>query len=162
MKAADLWKQEWESEEKQTLRVLEAVPEDKLSWKPHEKSMTLGGLAQHIAQIPAWGQAVLGEREYVMTGERLPEPASKQEFIDRFRRNAEQLRERIGRVPDESLADPWTLKAGDHTVFTAPRSAVVRSFLLNHIIHHRGQLTVYLRLLDAPVPGVYGPSADEN
>lgn len=151
-----------------TRRVLERVPEDQLGWKPHEKSMTLGRLANHLAELPALGLAVLKG----VTLDVAPKDPSQSNFkpaaqettqgiVELFDKNVAAAREALAGADDAALMEPWSLYKGGEPVFTLPKIAAVRSMLLNHSIHHRGQLTVYLRLTGAKVPSVYGPSADE-
>lgn len=151
-----------EHEISQTRRVLERVPDEHLSWKPHEKSFSLGALALHIANLLEWQRTILTTEELdVATTGRLSPPESREELLRTFDANADALRQALGAADDGALTEPWTLRNGEHTVFTLPRVAVLRSAGISHIVHHRGQLTVYLRLLDVPLPGVYGPTADE-
>ncbi|GAB4230169.1 MAG: hypothetical protein Kow00109_01760 [Acidobacteriota bacterium] len=158
-----LFRQELQFEAQTTRRVLERVPEDKWNWKPHPKSMSMGELASHIATIPEWVQAVIGQDEYDMGSEYRPwQAANRGELLTKFDRLVAEAAELLGGATDQSLAKPWSLKAGEHTIFTQPRAGVVRGMILSHLIHHRGQLSVYLRLNDIPVPSIYGPSADEE
>jgi uncharacterized damage-inducible protein DinB len=155
---------EWQHEAAQTRKLLEAIPKDKLSWKPHPKSYSVGELGTHIATIGKWGVITAAEPSYnIQLGERFAEPVKdKEELLHRFDEHSKAFREALEKLGDEDLAEPWELRAGGRAVFTLPRGAVFRSFIFSHLIHHRGQLSVYLRLLDVPVPGVYGPSADER
>lgn len=154
---------EFDHEMENTRKSLERVPEDKFSFKPHTKSMTLGALATHLATINHWAEAILGLDTFdVSTAPPNPELKSRAEVLAAFDKNAATARKAIADATDAHLLKPWTLTAGSKTVLTMPRVAVVRSFLLNHIIHHRAQLGVYLRLNDVPVPSIYGPSADEG
>lgn len=158
---------ELEQEAASTRKLLERVPEDKLGWKPAEKSMTLSQLANHLANLPTWAVHALtgdeldiappGEEPYVAD-----ELGSVSEIVDSFDANLAKMREAIETTSDERFVQPWTLKNAGKQVFTMPRVAVLRSMILNHLIHHRGQLTVYLRLNDVPLPGIYGPSADDS
>jgi uncharacterized damage-inducible protein DinB len=146
-----------------TRKLLERLPEDKLSWKPHEKSMSLGGLATHLSNIPNWGGTILNEPffDLVAAPPNRPEPTSRAAILAEF----DETRGRVRAWMDKSDAEynaPWTLKRGGQQMFSVPRVAAFRSFVLHHIIHHRGQLSVYLRLNDVPVPPIYGPSADEG
>ena len=147
-----------------TRKLLERVPTDKFDWKPHEKSMTLGRLASHIAEIPDWMTATLTteELDFAKGGYKPTVPATKEELLEKFEQSYTKALETLTSATDETLRGLWTLKNGDHVIFTMPRIATLRSFVMNHFIHHRGQLTVYLRLLNIPVPGMYGPSADEK
>ena len=151
----------------QTRRTLERVPEDRMDWAPHGKSMTAGALATHIANLPTWVGMTLGADRFDMAppGEKPPraEPAeSPAAAVETFDRNVTEARAALDAADDATLTAPWTLLSGGRTLFTMPRVAVLRSFFLNHLIHHRAQLTVYLRLCDVPVPALYGPSADES
>jgi uncharacterized damage-inducible protein DinB len=155
---------EFDHEMGNTRKTLERVPTDKLAWQPHAKSMTLGRLASHIAEMPTWAVRTVRMPEYdFASGDRLRlDLGSTQEILEAFDKNAAEAREAVAAAGDEALREKWTLRRGDQVVFTLARIAVLRSMVLNHIIHHRGQLTVYLRLNDAPVPALYGPSADES
>ncbi len=153
---------EFDEEMKKTRRMLERVPEDKLGYKPHEKSMTLGRLASHVAELPGWTKRTLESEELDLQRGRAPYTAqSHQELLDAFDKHAAEARELIVRVTDEDLQKTWTLKFAGNTVFSMPRFMVLRSMMMNHLIHHRAQLSVYLRLNEVEVPGMYGPSADE-
>ncbi|HXF26740.1 MAG TPA: DinB family protein [Bryobacteraceae bacterium] len=139
------------------------VPEDRLTWKPHEKSMSLGRLAQHVAELPRLAVVALQTDFRDMAGWKPPEPlASREELLNLFDSKRSEARDAIASASDESLMRTWSVKVGKKTIFSMPRAAVVRSFVLTQIVHHRGQLSVYLRLNDIPVPGMYGPSADES
>jgi uncharacterized damage-inducible protein DinB len=154
---------EFDHEMENTRKSLERVPEEKFSFKPHAKSMTLGALATHLATINQWSEAILGQDSFdVSTAPPNPELKSRAEVLAAFDKNTATARKAIADATDAHLLKPWTLTAGNKTVLTMPRVAVVRSFLLNHTIHHRAQLGVYLRLNDVPVPSIYGPSADEG
>ena len=154
--------QEFENEAKTTRRVLERVPSDKLAWQPHPKSMSLGVLALHVAASPG---VICGWAEQDVTqfkGDPSPAPASTEEILAAHDRSVTTTKDILGKLGDEGLKGMWSAKAGDNTLMTMPKAALVRAFVMNHWIHHRGQLSVYLRLLDVPVPSIYGPSADEN
>jgi uncharacterized damage-inducible protein DinB len=146
-----------------TRRVLERLPEDKLGWKPHVKSMTLGELARHVATIPYYGVGVCASDEYdIATAPRNSEGVkSRAELLENFDSKSAALQEALVAQNDETLGELWTFRAGEHVIFTAPRAAALRKLVISHIVHHRAQLSVYLRLLDVPVPSIYGPSADE-
>jgi uncharacterized damage-inducible protein DinB len=149
-------------ESRTTRRVLERVPEDRLAWKPHAKSMSLGQLALHLAQLP-FGIASLLERLTVdVPNVPLVEPASRREILDALERSVAHATERVTAWGDEGLEATWTLTRDGAVLIAMPRGEALRSLMLNHSYHHRGQLTVYLRLLDVPLPSVYGPTADEN
>jgi uncharacterized damage-inducible protein DinB len=157
---------EFDHEMASTRRVLERIPEDKLDWKAHGKSNTIGWNANHLAELPGWSVSILTQPNYDFApigGEpyQSPKLATRQEILDCFDRNVATARKTLAGVKDEIMGDQWSLLAGGQPIFTMPRAAVVRSFLLNHMIHHRAILTVYLRLNDIPVPALYGPSGDE-
>ncbi len=145
-----------------TRGILAAVPADKFDWQPHEKSMTLGRLAGHIAEIPQWTHNILqDELDFEKSPYEPFTPSASQELIKGFEESAEVFNQELPGTTDEALHGMWTLRAGEQVYFRAPRVAVIRDFVLNHIVHHRGQLSVYLRLLDVPVPKVLGPTADD-
>jgi uncharacterized damage-inducible protein DinB len=154
---------EFDHEMTTTRKVLERVPEGQFDWKPHPKSFSIGALASHVATLPVWGSETLTMLEFDVGGDQRPPaaPSSKGELLAAFDKNAASARAALAGKTDAELTAMWTLKRNGHTIFAMPRAAVWRSFVLNHLIHHRGQLTVYLRLLDVAVPSVYGPSADE-
>ena len=153
---------EFENEAGTTRRVLERVPADKLAWKPHPKSMSLGELALHVAASPAVISGWCMQDETTFTGEKPPEPTSCAEILAAHDKGVATVKESLTKVGDEGMKSMWTAKAGGATLMQMPKSVLVRSVVLNHWIHHRGQLSVYLRLLDVAVPSIYGPSADEN
>lgn len=147
-----------------TRKLLERVPDDRLGWKPHEKSMSLGRLATHVAELPGFAALILNGESLDLGGPGYTPKnlSSHQEMLDELDANVRTARELIEKAENESLMQPWTLRKGGQVVFTLPRMAVLRAMLFSHIIHHRGQLSVYLRLNDVPVPSIYGPSADEG
>jgi uncharacterized damage-inducible protein DinB len=154
---------ELEEEAKTTRRTLEAVPEDQLGWRPHEKSMSMGELTMHIARLPAAIAGLASRSEFdVSTPIPLPSASSVAELLSTLDQSLEEARSLLGGIDDSMMPKPWRMMAGDREVFAIPRAALIRSVMLNHWYHHRGQLTVYLRLTGARVPSVYGPSADEN
>lgn len=158
---------EFDHEMANTRKTLERVPEDKLDWKPHHKSWAMGGLATHISNLPSWAVFTINQDSLDLAPPgaepfRLPEAKSRQEFLEMFDKNVADARAAIAGASDEHLFKPWSLLKGGNTLMTMPRVAVLRSFVMNHIIHHRAQLGVYLRLNDVPVPSIYGPSADEG
>lgn len=156
---------EFDHEMATTRRVLERVPDDKLDWQPHAKSMSLGRLASHVAELPGWVAKILPQDGFDMAAapRRTPQVfPSRQELLDAFDRSVASARELIAATDDEAFRKVWTFSRGEQTIFALPRAGVLRTLLFNHVIHHRGQLTVYLRLNDVPVPSVYGPSADES
>src|SRR6476646_6743980 len=148
-----------------TRRVLERVPDAEFAWKPHEKSFNLGQLASHVAHIPHWADAIVQNTVFDLADAEDPRPRvpeSTASLLSEFDKSAAAARARIGGMSDPEFLAPWTFKNNGQVVFTLPRAAALRSFVMNHLIHHRGQLTVYLRLKNVPVPPVYGPSADEQ
>lgn len=158
---------EFDQEMAGTRKVLERVPEDRLGWRPHPKSMTLGALASHVANLPSWVAFTvnLDELDVAPPGGdpyREKEKTSRGELLAHFDRHAAEARAVLAEVSDQRWDGPWTLLAGGAKVFTIPRGVCIRTYAMNHLVHHRAQLVVYLRLLDVPVPGLYGPSADEN
>lgn len=153
---------EFDQEMANTRRMLESVPDEKLAYKPHEKSYTLRDLAAHIANIPMWTTMTL-----TTDGLDLSQPfdrvipSSTAEILEQFDGNVTGARATLERASADDMMVPWTLRSGDQVHFTMPRAATFRAFVMSHLIHHRAQLGVYLRLLDVPVPGMYGPSADD-
>jgi uncharacterized damage-inducible protein DinB len=164
MTIADLLLPEFDQEMATTRRVLERVPEDKFSWKPHDKSFAMGDLASHVVNTVKWTVDTMNKTEFDLAGvkpEELNRAAkTRAELLEWFDANVPSARAALARS-DADYAVPWTLKQGATVYFTMPRYNCVRSFVLNHIVHHRAQLSVYLRLNNVPVPGAYGPSADE-
>jgi len=154
---------EFEHEMANTRKSLERIPDGKFDWKPHAKSMTLGGLATHLATITHWADAIVGQPSFdVATAPPQPSLKTRKEILDTFDQSTATARKAISGATDEQLMQPWSLTKGGTPIFTLPRIAVLRSFILNHTIHHRAQLGVYLRLNDIAVPSIYGPSADEG
>jgi uncharacterized damage-inducible protein DinB len=152
---------EFDQEMATTRRLLERVPGDKGQWKPHPKSFALGHLAQLVSWMPGWISQTLRETELNL-GKATGYSFEKTEtLVSTFDRNVREAREAIGAARDADLGVAWSLKHGDRVLFTSPRGVVVRMHI-NHLIHHRGQLTVYLRLIDVPLPSIYGPTADEG
>ena len=144
-------------------RLLERLPQQQFGWKPHEKSMTLARLATHVVEIPGWVASILDQDEFdVGAREYVPKDASSvPELLQMFEKNIAAIREAIGRQTNERMMAPWRLKKKGQLIFELPRIGMIRSMLMNHFIYHRGQLSVYIRLLNVPVPSIYGPSADE-
>ena len=148
-----------------TRRVLERLPDDRLAWRPHAKSWTLGELATHVTRLPGWGREVAERDAFDLatlpraTGDALP---SRDAIVEAFATNAAAFRAAVAALADAALGAPWTLRRGEQVVMSMPRLVALRTMTLNHLVHHRAQLTVYLRLLDVPVPGLYGQSADEK
>ena len=163
MAIADALLPEFDHEMTVTRKLLERVPEDKLDWKPHQKSMTLGRLAQHVATIPMWGSVTLNQTELDLGGNQQAEVMTKRDqMLAAFDQHVAKTRAALVGRGDGELMTPWTLKRDGHTIFSMPRAAVWRSFVMSHLIHHRAQLGVYLRMHDVPLPSMYGPSADEG
>jgi uncharacterized damage-inducible protein DinB len=154
---------EFDHEMANTRKSLERVPDNKLGWKPHNKSMSMGGLATHLATINHWAEAIIAQDSFdVSNAPPQPEMKSNKEIVDTFDKNTAAARKAIAGAADDALMKPWSLLSKGQNIFTLPRIAVLRSFIMNHTIHHRAQLGVYLRLNDIPVPSIYGPSADEG
>ena len=163
MSVSQAFLQEFDHEAKTTRRVLERVPADKLSWKPHPKSMSLGDLALHTAMVPGMICGWACEEETNMgTGAKPPAVTSSAELLAAHDSSVAKMKATMGELGDTGLMNNWKASAGGQTIFEMPKVALIRSIALNHWYHHRGQLSVYLRLLDVPVPSIYGPSADEN
>ena len=163
MKLTELILGELQQEAATTRKMLERVPEAALAWQPHEKSMSLGRLASHVAGLfGTWLTASLSQDEFDLADSLPLNAESVSDILEAFDRNVASAIELLKTQSDESLSTPWRLKRGGQVLFELPRWAVLRSMVLNHIIHHRGQLSVYLRLLEVPVPSIYGPSADEQ
>jgi len=155
---------EFDHEMANTRTTLERIPMDKLEWKPDPKSMSLGRLAGHITEMVGWGTETLATESMDMNpGDYKPfEITSKEQLLGDFDKNAQGLRAALSSAKDEDLMKVWTLKMSGNPLFSMPKVAVIRSMIMNHIIHHRAQLTVYYRLNGVPVPALYGPSADEG
>jgi uncharacterized damage-inducible protein DinB len=153
---------EFDHEMATTRKLLERVPEARFEWKPHAKSMSMGFLATHLAHLPRWAEMTMTQSEFDVAGYPVPDvPATRAELLAIFDKNIAAARAALTGRTDAELMAPWALKNAGHTVFSMPKTSVLRSFVVNHIVHHRGQLSVYLRLNDIPVPSMYGPSADE-
>jgi uncharacterized damage-inducible protein DinB len=147
-----------------TRRLLERVPAASLEWRPHARSFSLGGLATHLAQLPHWGAQILDRDAYDLasaTGQRRPN-ATLDEVLATFDQHVAELRRGLVGREEAELMTLWSLKRGKETLLSTPRISALRRFMLHHLIHHRGQLTVYLRMLDVPLLPIYGPTADEN
>jgi uncharacterized damage-inducible protein DinB len=147
-----------------TRKILSQVPIDKKDWKPHEKSMTLGGLARHVAEIYGWSKEtiVMDELDFAKMDFTPKTLNSTEELVALFDKCLATSKEILEKTSDEELAKPWSMRNGDVIYFTMPKAQVMRTWVLNHSVHHRAQLGVYLRLLDIAIPGTYGPSADEQ
>lgn len=155
--------EEYRHECDSTRRLLEKVPFDNPSWKPHEKSMSLQNLAVHIADIPNWAVAIVDHEELDFAkGDYVPKTAANTaELLAIHDAAVAGALECLARTKEEKLAENWTMRNGEQIYFTMPKGVCVRTWVFNHLYHHRGQLTVYLRLLNVPVPGMYGPTADD-
>jgi uncharacterized damage-inducible protein DinB len=166
MKLIDPFVAELDQEAATTRRVLERVPGDRLAWKPHGKSMSLGQLALHLATAPGFVAEMLKTNAFSMTPDEftsLPEqPGSAADILKAHDESVAKAKHILSGFDDAAMTETWTLNVGGAPVFSAPRVGIVRAIVLNHCYHHRGQLSVYLRLLDVRVPSIYGPSADEN
>jgi len=165
MTIAELLLPEVDQEMATTRRVLERVPDDKLGWTPHEKSWSMGALASHVANLIKWADVTMNATEFDMAdvppGQMNQEATSRAQLLEWFDANAAAVRTVLAKS-DADYFVPWTLKQGGQVFFTMPRYTCIRSFVLNHVVHHRAQLGVYLRLNNIPVPAMYGPSADEG
>jgi uncharacterized damage-inducible protein DinB len=158
---------EFDQEMASTRKVLERVPEDKLDWRPHAKSNTIGWNANHLVEMPSWVPvtinspsldiAPLGGPTY-----QSPKLATRRELLETFDRNVAAARQALAAAKDQDMDHSWSLLRGGSPLFTLPKRAVIRTFVINHIIHHRAVLCVYLRMNDIPVPGMYGPSGDDK
>ena len=148
-----------------TRRVLERVPDGQFDFKPHPTSMTLGRLAEHLTEMAQWASITMTQAGIEMTTQRPADyvrPSTRAQVLAQFDKYLREGRGNLAGKTDAEFNAPWTLKAGGKEVFTMPKAAVMRNFVLNHMIHHRGQMLVYLRMLGTPVPSIYGPSADEQ
>ena len=162
MTLAEAFIAELKQEAAATRKVLGRVPADRFAWKPHEKSTSLGKLALHIARLPRGIAEVLEQEVAEVPKVPMPEPASVEELLSTLEESVAYASAKLAEWGDEGLSVIWTMTSNGRTLMQMPRAAFVRSVMLNHSYHHRGQLTVYLRLLDVPLPVVYGPTADEN
>ncbi len=163
MTIPELFLQEFDLEMPSTQRILERVPEASFSWQPHEKSMTLGRLASHVAELPARCATIVTTETYVRQPGTPPYlAASSAELLEKFSTTTAEARAALLTLRDDQLSVLWSLKMGDRTIASLPRVMALRRVFMNHHIHHRAQLGVYLRLLNIPIPGMYGPSADDQ
>ncbi|MEO6833653.1 MAG: DinB family protein [Chitinophagaceae bacterium] len=155
---------ELKTEGEKTRKILALVPFDKLDYAPHEKSMKMGVLAFHVAGLPEWVTITINQDELDFATQKFdaPKPQNADELLERLDKNVADALAAIKGVSEETWKKPWTLRSGEHVIMTLPKSEVVRSFAINHLIHHRAQLGTYLRMLDIPIPGMYGSSADEK
>lgn len=167
MPAKDALLAEFDMEMANTRRTLERVPDEKFDWKPHEKSGTLGWMSAHLANLPYWTVVTLQRDSLDLAPTEgpawtPPKPANRKEVLAFFDKRTAEARAALANATDTAFAQPWALLMGGKELFRHPRAEVLRRMVFNHSIHHRGQLTVYLRLLNVPVPALYGPSADEQ
>jgi uncharacterized damage-inducible protein DinB len=154
---------EFDQEMAGTRKMLERVPDDRLEWSPHAKSYTMLKLAQHVAHLPTWGTITFTSDSFVIDAPfQWPSASNRSEILALFDRASSEARSALARMSDDAMMMPWSLVAGGKTLFTLPKVAVFRGFVMNHLIHHRAQLSVYLRMNDVSVPGMYGPSADDT
>ena len=154
---------EFDQETAATRRVLERVPDAALEWRPHAKSFNMGELATHLSRLPHWGTLILKQDSYDLAtsgprGQALPTIAA---ILTQFDANVREVRTTLVEMTDGQLLQPWTLRRGDRVVMSVPKVSAVRGFVVRHLVHHRGQMTVYLRMNDVPLPPLYGPTADE-
>lgn len=163
MGMTDAMAMELEHEAGAIRKTLERIPEEKYGWTPHDRSMPMGKLASHIAELAGWAVPTLQQDSLDLPPEYKPWiAATSGELLERFDRNLERALKVLRGYPDHRMMENWTLTSGGQVFFSLPRAVVLRNMVFNHLIHHRGQLTVYLRLNGIPVPAVYGPSADEQ
>jgi len=158
---------EFDQEMANTRRMLERVPDGNTDWRPHEKSMPLGRLATHLAELPQWATNAVALDELDIAppggGGFVPTILERtSEIVELLDKNVAEARAHIAGADDATMMRDWSFKVAGETAFTLPKIAVIRSFVMNHMLHHRGQLSVYLRLLDQALPAIYGPSADEQ
>lgn len=162
MSIAQMLSPESDHEMANTRKLLERVPDGKFGYKPHEKSMTLGRLAAHTAEIPSYATATLRFEKLDITGQEKPfAPATRKEILEAFDKYVVEARESLTKATDEDLARIWTLNYKGQQAFSMPRAAVLRSMVMSHLVHHRAQLGVYLRMNNVEFPGMYGPSAND-
>ena len=167
MRISDTMLPEVEHEMAQTRKTLARVPDDKFNYKPHEKSMSMGALALHIAMMAGWGADTLTSNNFDVAPvdgppHQMPEAKTTAAVLALFDDGVAKLKQALSTTENEAMMQPWSLLQGGKAIFTMPRAAVMRGMIFNHMVHHRGQLSVYLRMNDVPVPALYGPSADEQ
>lgn len=164
MNLSQLLAEELQNEANNTRKILQQVPEGNNDWRPHEKSFPLGRLATHVAEIPRWVTMILGTPGFDMLANPLPRHVAQShaELMEIFESQMTEALANLKAAGDEELLAEWTFRAGERIISNTSRYHTIRTFMFNHHIHHRGQLSVYLRLLDVPVPGMYGPSADDR
>lgn len=164
MRLVDLLLPEFDHEMASTRRVLARAPESQFGWRPHEKSWTLGGITTHIANLPRWGVSILKHNSYDTVqdaGERPVEQTAVADVLALFDRHVNEARTALTEITEGELIVPWSLKRDGVVMMSVPRIQAFKSFAISHVVHHRGQLTVYLRLQNVPLPPIYGPTADE-
>ncbi|HEY6063734.1 MAG TPA: DinB family protein [Chitinophagaceae bacterium] len=164
MSLKDAFIAELKHESSLTRKMLERVPMDKKDWKPHEKSMTLGRLATHVAEIPHWTSDIIHIDDFDFQKNYKPgtAPSTQEELIKIFQEKLDTAIADLEKMKDEDFKKMWVVRSGEQVYFNLPKVAAIRGWSFSHLFHHRGQLSVYLRLLDVPIPGMYGPSADES
>jgi len=163
MTIAQMMLPEFDQEMANSRKMLAALPDGNFEFKPHEKSMALGRLAGHVAEMPGWAVVTLTQDKLEITPGMKPTTAtSREQVLELFDKDVTKAREVLAGTSDESMMANWSLIVNGHTAFTMPRAAVMRGMVMNHMIHHRAQLGVYLRLNNLPVPGMYGPSSDDK
>ena len=156
---------EFDREMGQTRKLIERAPEDQFDWKPHPSSMTLGRLAGHLTELPGWASTAMTSSAFEVPPDRPPDdqrPASRAAVLALFDDTVTAARRNLAGKTDAEFLAPWTLTAEGKEVFTMPKIAMIRTFVLNHMVHHRGQMSVYLRMLGVKIPSIYGPSGDER
>jgi uncharacterized damage-inducible protein DinB len=155
---------EFKHELELTRKILDRVPTESFGWRPHAKSMTLGHLAGHLSDLPSWMAVTLNQAELDFSADSYTPRKfeSREEVLANLEKNANSALETLEKASNETFMENWTMRNGEHIFFTLPKAVVLRNFVFNHMVHHRAQLGVYLRLLEVPIPGTYGPSADEQ
>jgi uncharacterized damage-inducible protein DinB len=163
MALADALLPEFDHEMAVTRTLLSRVPDGVFNWKPHPKSMSLGQLARHVATLPLWGVVTLTQPAFDLAANPPLAPCqTRAEVLQLFDTHVAQTRAALVGIDDATLMTPWSLQQGGHTLFSMPKAGVWRTFVMSHLIHHRAQLGVYLRMHDVPLPAMYGPTADER
>src|SRR5271170_6068227 len=155
---------DYDAEIQNTRRLLERIPEHKPDWKPHDKSMPMGRLAVHVARLPDFATTILTTNDLNLANHKFPPLVfeSREKLLAQLEKTNTEARHALQSATDEHLLTRWKLSWGDKLIAEGPRAVLYRTMFLNHLVHHRGQLSVYLRLNEVPVPGLYGPSADEQ
>ncbi len=163
MTIAEVLLLDYDAEIQNTRRILERIP-DNAQWKPHDKSMPMGRLAVHVARLPEFATTILTTPELNLANHKFPPMIfeSREQLLAELEKTSAEARHALQSATDEQLLTSWKLSWGDKTIAEGPRAVLYRTMFLNHLVHHRGQLSVYLRLNEVPVPGLYGPSADEQ